>query len=106
MIRVVAGVLIESIRGTDIGGRYGGEEFGVILPATSAADGHVVAERIRTRIENTPVTHEQQTIAFTVSLGIADFSQEMAGHAEWLSHADQALYQAKEGGRNRTVIWK
>ncbi len=106
VIRVVAGVLIESIRGTDIGGRYGGEEFGVILPATSAADGHVVAERIRTRIENTPVTHEQQTIAFTVSLGIADFSQEMAGHAEWLSHADQALYQAKEGGRNRTVIWK
>ena len=106
VIRVVAKILLDSIRGTDTAGRYGGEEFGVILPATTAADGRAVTERIRTRIEQTPVTHEDRTIAFTVSLGIADFSQDMAGHAEWLSHADQALYQAKEGGRNQTVVWK
>jgi diguanylate cyclase (GGDEF)-like protein len=105
VIRVVAQVLLDSIRATDTAGRYGGEEFGVILPATTAADGRAVTERIRTRIEQTPVTHEDRTIAFTVSLGIADFSPEMAGHAEWLSHADQALYQAKEGGRNQTVVW-
>lgn len=105
VIRVVAKILLDSIRGTDTAGRYGGEEFGVILPATTAADGRAVTERIRTRIEQTPVTHEDRTIAFTVSLGIADFSQDMAGHAEWLSHADQALYQAKEGGRNQTVVW-
>lgn len=105
VIRVVARVLLESIRATDTAGRYGGEEFGVILPATAAVDGRVVAERMRLRIEQTPVTHEGQTIAFTISLGIADFHPEMSNHAEWLSRADQALYQAKEGGRNRTVIW-
>jgi diguanylate cyclase len=106
VIRVVAQVLLDSIRGTDTAGRYGGEEFGVILPATTAADGRAVTERIRTRIEQTPVTHEEHTIVFTVSLGIADFHPEMTNHAEWLSRADQALYQAKEGGRNRTVIWQ
>ena len=106
VIRVVARVLLESIRATDTAGRYGGEEFGVILPATAASDGKVMAERMRTRIEQTPVTHEDQTIAFTISLGIADFHPEMNNHAEWLSRADQALYQAKEGGRNRTVIWE
>ena len=105
VIRVVAKILLDSIRATDTAGRYGGEEFGVILPATTAADGHAVTERIRTRIEKTPVTHQDQTIVFTVSLGIADFHAEMTNHVEWLSRADQALYQAKESGRNRTVIW-
>ena len=105
VIREVARALLASIRATDIAGRYGGEEFGVILPATAAVDGQIMAERLRTRIAQTPVSHEDQTIAFTISLGIADFHPEMTNHAEWLSRADQALYQAKQGGRNRTVIW-
>ncbi len=105
VIRVVAEVLRDSVRGTDIPGRYGGEEFGVILPVTTAKEGHVMAERMRARIEKTPVMHEQQQIDFTISLGIAEFTPAMGKHKDWLSRADQALYQAKSGGRNRTVIY-
>ena len=105
VIRVVAQVMRDSIRATDIAGRYGGEEFGVILPVTTASDSRVMAERMRTRIEQTTVVYDDEAIHFTVSLGIAEFSEKMTGHTDWLSQADQALYQAKGGGRNQTFIY-
>lgn len=105
VIRSLARVLRDSIRATDIAGRYGGEEFGVILPVTTAKEGRVMAERMRTRVEQTNVCYEQITIRFTVSLGIAQFNEKMVQHKDWLSQADQALYQAKESGRNQTVIY-
>lgn len=106
VIRAVAHVLRANIRTTDVAGRYGGEEFGVILPVTSAADGRVMAERMRESIRRTEVRHEQHKIQFTISLGIAEFGSDLTEYKDWLSRADQALYEAKGGGRNCTVIYQ
>ncbi len=106
VIRTCARILLDSIRTTDIAGRYGGEEFGIILPDTSASDSRILAERLRTRIQQSAVEFEGHTIPFTISLGLADFHADMPDHAEWISHSDRALYQAKEGGRNQSVIFR
>lgn len=105
VIRTVADVLRTTIRNTDIAGRYGGEEFGVVLPVTKAREGQVLAERIRTKVEAITVSHGDSRIRFTVSLGIAEFDEGMEQHKDWLKQADQALYQAKGGGRNQTVVY-
>ncbi len=104
VIRAVADAVRETARATDIPGRYGGEEFGVILIDTTARNGRVFAERLRKRIAATPVEHEGRTIVFTISLGIAEATETMDTPQQWLEVADQALYSAKRGGRNRTVI--
>jgi len=91
-------------RETDYAGRYGGEEFGVILLATGYEGAMIFADRLHKAIASTDVVYENQQINYTVSVGLAE-----AGDAndciEWLSHADQALYKAKESGRNCTVIF-
>jgi len=105
VIRMTSRVLRESKRGTDIAGRYGGEEFGVILIDTSARSSKIFAERLRTRIENQTVTSEGHEIRCTVSLGIAEISDQLDDYKQWLECSDQALYQAKRSGRNQSVIF-
>lgn len=105
VIRVVAKTLLDTIRTTDIAGRYGGEEFGVLLLETDKEHSMIVAERLRKAIEKTTVIHDGVEIKFTISLGIAEYDKELQGHAEWLEHSDKALYKSKETGRNRTSIY-
>lgn len=105
VIRVVAKTLLDTIRTTDIAGRYGGEEFGVLLLETDKEHSMIVAERLRKAIEKTSVIHDGVEIKFTISLGIAEYDKELQGHAEWLEHSDKALYKSKETGRNRTSIY-
>jgi diguanylate cyclase (GGDEF)-like protein len=105
VIRRTARMVRESIRATDIAGRYGGEEFAVILLNTCAEDGLILAERLRHMVEATTVSFEQREIRYTISLGLADATEDMSGHTEWLGRSDRALYQAKRGGRNRSVIF-
>ncbi|OZG70249.1 diguanylate cyclase [Hahella sp. CCB-MM4] len=105
VIRQVAGVLRETMRTTDIAGRYGGEEFGLILIDTDASSGNSFAERLRTRVEELIVSHEDSDIHFTISLGIAEVNHSVDDYQEWLERADTALYQSKEGGRNRSTIY-
>ncbi len=104
VIRNTANLLRQSVRTTDICGRYGGEEFGVILVNTRQADAHVVAERLRSRIEACTVEHEGQTIRYTISIGLAECSATLPDHKAWLERADQALYESKRGGRNRVTV--
>ncbi len=89
-------------RETDYAGRYGGEEFGIILSATDFEGALVFAERLHKAIASIEVIHDDRHIKYTVSMGVAE-----AGCAsnctEWLSHADHALYKAKGSGRNCTV---
>jgi diguanylate cyclase (GGDEF)-like protein/PAS domain S-box-containing protein len=105
VIRRTAAALRETIRGTDIAGRYGGEEFAVILVDTDPEAARLVAERLRKKIEAQPVLHDNQSIAYTISLGVAGFDPGLVNHTQWIERADQALYQAKHGGRNQSVIF-
>lgn len=106
VIRIVSKTLRDNLRQTDIAGRYGGEEFGVILPDTNADSAMVFCERLRTQIEALEVVHDGQTIKFTVSMGISQANPLAKDYKEWLEQADQALYACKENGRNQTRIFE
>jgi len=105
VIRQTAKCLLETVRGTDIAGRYGGEEFGVILIDTPAKDGFIIAERLRERIEALVVKFEGLEIKFTISIGLADFDDSFADHVAWLGASDKALYYCKDNGRNQVHIY-
>lgn len=105
VIRQTSSLLMELIRTTDIGGRYGGEEFGVILTDTDAKGAHVLAERLREKIAASSVTYENDDINYTISLGIAQFDAAISSHTDWLERSDKALYTSKENGRNQTNIF-
>lgn len=104
VIRQVSRAIKEQIRDFDIAGRYGGEEFGIILTGTDAAGAANFAERLRQAIENMTVNAESQQVRFTVSLGISQLSSNINDHRGWIEKADQALYKSKEGGRNRFTV--
>ena len=86
--------------------RYGGEEFVIILPQTNTEGAQVVAERIRTAVEEHAFGGQEPPLKVSLSLGIAfmDQAQLLTG-AELLHRADAALYQAKKQGRNRVCVW-
>jgi len=105
MLQAVARILKESVRAADSVCRYGGEEFVIILPGTSLEIIERIAEKIRTRFEKYKLEYEGQTLQATISLGAAIFPQHASSLEQVIQHADQALYQAKRGGRNRVVIY-
>ncbi len=104
VIRTLATILGHTVRETDICGRYGGEEFCVLLPETSSRRARLVAERVRHQVQETLVHFEQRQIQFTVSLGLAELNHTIQSPVTWLEKTDQALYQAKESGRNQVRI--
>lgn len=105
VIRQTARIVHNGIRNIDIGGRYGGEEFAVILVDTDAEGAKVVAERLRTRIEASSVHYEGQIINYTISLGICELSERISDPTMWIDSADRGLYRAKRGGRNTSVVY-
>ncbi len=104
-IQHCADILKANLRDTDIAGRYGGEEYAVILVDTPAKQALIFAERIRKALESSFVKYEDIVIKFTVSLGIAEFTLSFDNHVKWIAAADSALYASKENGRNRTSIY-
>ena len=104
MIRHTAEVTRNNIRQSDSAGRYGGEEFGIILPETDAESARVICERIREAIENSTVSTTAGDIRYTVSMGIAQLTETPENYMQWMQKADEALYKAKESGRNKVVI--
>ncbi|MFM2483698.1 GGDEF domain-containing protein [Celerinatantimonas yamalensis] len=103
VIRQTAAILKETMRNTDIAGRYGGEEFVVILIDTSQENALVFCERLRKHIEESVVQWENEAIKFTISLGVCELHEQFSNYQVWLEKADNALYKSKEGGRNRTT---
>lgn len=101
----LAKVLRKSLRETDIAGRYGGEEYAVILTETDAKHGMIFAERVRRLVEASHVNYNDIEIKFTISLGIAEFSPKFVDHQNWIEAADSALYEAKTNGRNQVRIY-
>ncbi|MDZ4187724.1 MAG: diguanylate cyclase [Hydrogenophaga sp.] len=93
------------LRGTDLLGRLGGEEFSILLPQTPAEGGAMMAERIRSAVEVSPALFGTTRIAVTVSMGgVQSQSDTPQGVDVVLAQADEALYAAKQGGRNK-VVW-
>lgn len=96
----LAGILSKLTRAGDFVFRYGGEEFLIMLPATSHAAAHQFAERCRQHIEGAILEYAGQQIKLTVSIGISTFGPQEAGPERVLKAADAALYKAKTSGRN------
>jgi diguanylate cyclase (GGDEF)-like protein len=96
VLREVAQCCRASLRNTDLAARIGGEEFALLLPATDLAQAQQLAERLRQEIAAL-----QLPAAVTVSIGCAELSPEMGSVDALLARADEALYAAKENGRNR-----
>jgi diguanylate cyclase len=102
VIRTAASVIQGCIREMDVPGRYGGDEFGLLLVHTGTHAAHVAAERIRQRLAET-VFDRAPDVRCTLSIGIASATRAMEDVHAWISEADSALYQAKTLGRNRIV---
>ncbi|MDY0007322.1 MAG: diguanylate cyclase [Spongiibacteraceae bacterium] len=105
-ICMVARTLLNSCREVDICGRYGGEEFVVLLPGTGVEGALVFCERLRKTIENSHLQCHGVDIQLTVSLGVAALSDGDDTPETWVCNADAALYQAKNSGRNRTAAYR
>lgn len=112
----LAEILKQHTRGTDILARYGGEEIGIILPLTNAAEGELFAERIRKKVDEELAVSltEKQVVNglnmegdvhnITVSIGVACINDQIVDTHDFMKQADKALYQAKNKGRNCVVV--
>jgi len=100
ILKSVSKTTQELIRESDIPGRYGGEEFGIILPATDIEGATQVGQKLCREIEASLVEYEGAKIDFTTSVGVAEISDKMASHEDLISQADAALYFSKSKGRN------
>jgi diguanylate cyclase (GGDEF)-like protein len=108
-LRAVADALREQLRGYDVAGRFGGEEFALLLPQADEADALVIAERLRAHVAGLPISlgegaRSEACIRLTVSVGIAALDGPGTGLTDLLAAADAALYYAKQTGRNKIHI--
>mgnify|MGYP002066645285 CR=1 FL=1 len=101
VIKAVADVLKSCTRDTDLVGRYGGEEFCVVLPKLYLDKAAQIAERIRQAVEKKSCSG----VKVTVSLGVSSLELNTNKPDELINQADKALYAAKKSGRNRVVTW-
>ncbi|MBI5612682.1 MAG: diguanylate cyclase, partial [Gammaproteobacteria bacterium] len=107
VLKTVGRVLMEQFRDVDIVARYGGEEFTVILPEISGGTAKAVAERVRQAIAGTPFTlPDGREIGVTVSIGVSCYPNCALDAATAVGTADQALYIAKQAGRNRVLLYR
>jgi len=101
-----ARIMRETVRKSDLPARYGGEEFMAILPETDYKGAFAFAERLRKKVESSTYTHPEtgQPLKVTISVGVATFPLHADEKNELIKQADEALYRAKESGRNRVCI--
>ena len=104
VLREVTQRISKAVRSYDSIGRYGGEEFVIVLPGCSREQVDLGAERVRAAVDAGPVRVNESQIAVTVSIGAAVTTHGAISDEEILAAADAALYRAKEIGRNRTVV--
>lgn len=101
----VAGIMAEQLRMPDKLGRYGGEEFLIVLPHTSLTHGRKIAERVRAAVDGAKLTAGNKRLSLSVSLGVTQFRRG-EDLEQLLTRVDQALYDAKAAGRNRVAVRK
>ena len=106
VLKQTASVIKNELREYDIASRYGGEEFCILLPQTNIEEAKIVAERLRSAVENMKIkTEKVDTIHVTISVGLAQLDVRDVAEDLYMK-ADRALYDAKENGRNRVVVYK
>ncbi|MCB0416313.1 MAG: GGDEF domain-containing protein [Bdellovibrionaceae bacterium] len=105
VLKHIGQYLHKSLRLENIACRYGGEEFAIILRNVDATTAMQIAERVRLNVEKQPVTYRNENIFITISLGVATFENgNFETIEDFIRTADECLYAAKQGGRNRTVM--
>jgi eukaryotic-like serine/threonine-protein kinase len=104
VLRAAAQMMASALRESDIIGRYGGEEFSIILPDANNSAAVYVAERLLTKVSDVPIDTEAGKLSIQISIGIAGLSKETPTLHSLISLADQAMYIAKSAGRNRLAV--
>ncbi len=104
VLREFSALLKQVTRNTDLVGRYGGEEFAILLIDSSAAQAQVVTNRLRQGLAKLVVKYAQHEIRFTISIGLTEVSNLFQTHEQWLKLADNALYQSKQNGRDQVTV--
>jgi diguanylate cyclase (GGDEF)-like protein len=106
VLKEVSNVLVRLVRSCDIVARYGGEEFAVVLPETGTKGAKVLAQRLRRGVEQKKIENNGQPISVTISIGLAatDMSELELSRVALIECSDQALYMAKQNGRNRVEL--
>lgn len=99
-----ARILSASVRTVDLVGRWGGEEFAILMPGTDLAEASQAAERMRRQVEQSELCLTEGVCRYTASFGVAAFRPDMPTLASLLGRADAALYRAKANGRNRVEV--
>lgn len=99
-------IIKSNLRVTDLVARYGGDEFIMLLPETEPAYAHMVAERIRTTLESSPMPLDKgRSLKLTMSLGIASYPKDAETIQDVMLMSDKALYESKRAGKNRCTIY-
>jgi diguanylate cyclase (GGDEF)-like protein len=104
VIRHLSGLIQKHIRETDVSGRYGGEEFAILLADTTIENAHVFAERLRFEVEQATVKYNDIELQYTISMGLAEVDTSVKNYETWIEYADSALYDSKESGRNKISL--
>lgn len=105
LLKEIADIITDSVREVDLVGRFGGEEFSIVLPDTDIQGSKLVAERIREQIQNYEFKVYDERIHITTSIGVCNFPKHTSFFDSLINNADMALYRAKKEGRNKTCVY-
>jgi diguanylate cyclase (GGDEF)-like protein len=105
VLRKLSETLKSHLRSTDVAGRYGGEEFAIILLDSDILKSITVAERLRKTVEGIVIHYEDKVIRFTVSIGLCQLEPGIPSEKEWLVNTDNCLYYSKKNGRNQVTAF-
>jgi diguanylate cyclase (GGDEF)-like protein len=104
VIRHLSNLIRDHVRETDVSGRYGGEEFVILLADTPLKNAYVFSERLRREVEASVTKYNDIDIKYTISIGIAEIEPAIKSYEAWIQCADKALYHAKGSGRNKVSM--
>ena len=105
VLKKVAQIIMTEKRSEDIAARYGGEEVAILMPETGKAEGWLLGERVRKRLEEAIITYEDQAIKITLSGGLASYPIDANDGTPLLKNADKAMYRAKSFGKNNISLY-
>lgn len=103
VLKITARLLQKNLRDTDFIARFGGEEFVILMPETTAQEAKKIADKLRKKVEQSPFNFKKEPVQITISFGISEFNSNEPSD-EVFSRADKALYKAKDSGRNQVIV--